>query len=79
MILTFVTATTWAITGGKINGNYISSGTTGGNIVKAPAHPYTNANVGDTIQGQVTGTLYTSIIEINGIGDMQIGCTFFVS
>lgn len=79
MIITFVTATTWTISGGKIDGYYIASGTVGGNIIKAPAHPYTNASVGDTIQGDVTGTIYSSATQVNGIGDMQIGCTFFVS
>lgn len=77
--LTFVTATTWTISGGKIDGNPVLSGTVGGNIVRAPAHPYTDAIVGDTIQGDVTGTVNSSVTEINGIGDMQIGCTFFVS
>lgn len=80
MILTFVTATTWTVSqGGTIDANNILSGTVAGNIISAPAHPYTDANVGDTIQGQVTGTLNSSETEINGIGDMQIGCTFFVS
>lgn len=77
--LTFVTATTWTAAGGTIDGNSIMSGTVAGNIIKAPAHPYTNSSVGDTLQGQLTGTLYSSATEINGIGDMQIGCTFFVS
>ena len=77
--LTFVTATTWTASGGKIDGNPIMSGTVGGNVISAPAHPYTDASVGDTIQGSLTGTINASIIEINGIGDMQIGCTFFVS
>lgn len=77
--LTFVTATTWTASGGTIDGSSIMSGTVAGNIIKAPTHPYTDSIVGDTIQGQLTGTLYSSITEINGIGDMQIGCTFFVS
>lgn len=76
---TFVTATTWRMSGGTIDGNPIASGTTGGNIVRAPAHPYTDAIVGDTIQGDVTGSTYSSTITVDGIGDMQIGCTFFVS
>ena len=78
--LTFVTATTWKIGAtGTMNGNPVMSGTVGGNIIKSPTHPYTNANVGDTLQGDITGTINSSLIEINGIGDMQIGCTFFVS
>ena len=79
MILTFVTATTWTANGGTINDKPILSGTIAGNIIKAPAHPYTNANAGDVIQGELTGSIFSSITEINGIGDMQIGCTFFVS
>lgn len=76
---TFVTATTWRMSGGFINGNPVLSGTTGGNIIKAPVHPYTDSIVGDTIQGAITGTANSSIIDVDGIGDMQIGCTFFVS
>lgn len=80
LILTFVTSTTWTISGGTINGNPIITGSVGGTIIKAPTHPYTNSNVGDTIQGSdITGTIYSSLIEIDGIGDMQIGCTFIVS
>lgn len=79
VVLTFVTATSWIVSGGTIGGNPILSGTMAGNIISAPAHPYTNSNVGNTIQGEITGTLNTSIIDIDGIGDMQIGCTFFVS
>lgn len=80
--LVFLTSTTWTVTGGLIEGKNIFSGSVGGNIIKAPTHPYTDANVGDTLQGDIEGTLNTSdglITEINGIGDMQIGCTFFVS
>lgn len=80
LILTFVTSTTWTVSGGTINGRQIITGSVGGNIIKAPTHPYTNSNVGDTIQGaEITGTLYSSLTEIDGIGDMQIGCTFIVS
>lgn len=79
MILTFVTATTWTVSGGTINGNTIATGSVAGNVISAPAHPYTDASVGDTIQGQLTGTLYSSTTDIDGIGDMQIGCSFFVS
>ena len=80
MILEFITATTWTIkAGGEIADRHITSGTTAGNIIKAPTHPYTDSNVGDTIQGDITGTIYSSLIEIDGIGDMQIGCTFIVS
>src|SRR3990167_3593700 len=74
IVLTFVTATSWIVSGGTINGNPILSGTMAGNIVSAPVHPYTNSIVGNTIQGDITGTLNTSIIDIDGIGDMQIGC-----
>lgn len=79
MILTFVTATTWTVSGGTIDGYPIRSGSVAGNIIKAPTHPYTNAIVGDTIQGSVTGTLYSTTTEDGGIGSMQIGCSFFVS
>lgn len=90
MILTYVAGTPagagvpavaayWTVSGGTIDGTFIMSGTVRGTIIAYPAHPYTDANVGNTIQGNLTGTLNTSITEINGIGDMQIGCTFFVS
>lgn len=90
MILTYVAGTPagagipavaahWTVSGGTIDDNPIASGTVGGTIIKYPPHPYTDANVGDTMQGNITGTLYSSITEITGIGDMQIGCTFFVS
>lgn len=79
LVLTFVTATSWTVSEGVIDGNFVMSGTVAGTIIKAPTHPYTDSIVGDTIQGEVTGTLYSSPTEINGIGDMQIGCTFFVS
>jgi hypothetical protein len=69
----------WTVLGGTIGGYPISSGTITGNVIAFPAHPYTNTNVGDMIQGELTGSIYTSIIPITGIGDMQIGCTFFVS
>lgn len=79
LVIKYLTSTTWEVLGGEIDGNTIFSGTVGGNIIKAPSHPYTDANVGDTLQGDITGTLNSSEIPINGIGDMQIGCTFFVS
>lgn len=79
MILTFVTSTSWTISSGTINGNTILSGNVGGNIIAAPTHPYTNSIVGDVLQGEITGTIYSSIDSIDGIGDMQIGCSFFVS
>lgn len=79
MILTFITATTWSVSGGTINGYNISTGSVGGLIIKAPTHPYTDAIVSDTIQGELTGTIYASSTSITGIGDMQIGCSFFIS
>lgn len=59
MIIVFITPTTWTIVGGFINGNEIFDGIVGGNIIVAPTHPYTDNNVGDTIQGDVTGVIYS--------------------
>lgn len=59
MELTWATATTWGIgPAGTIDGRDILSGNiSGGVIVKAPASPYTDANVGEKIQGEIMGTL----------------------
>lgn len=59
MELTWATATTWGIgPAGTIDGRDILSGNiSGGNIIKAPSSPYTSANVGEKIQGEVIGTI----------------------
>lgn len=57
LIITFLTATTWTISGGTINGYPVTSGTLTGNIIQAPVHPYTDANVGDMILGEIEGSL----------------------
>lgn len=63
MKLTFVSSTSWLIgVSGTIDGRDILDGAiAGGNIIKAPIHPYTNDNVGDTIEGDVSGVVSSGV------------------
>lgn len=63
MVLTFLTPVTWRVTGGLIDGRIIKFGTVGGTVVRAPVHPYTDAIVGDTIQGQLSGVTGSVLFE----------------
>lgn len=80
MRLERITNKTWKIlSGGVLGRDNILSGTVSTNSNNYPIHPYTDDLVDEQIAGTISGTANTSDINLNGIGDMQIGCTFFVS
>lgn len=80
MRLQRVTNQSWTIlSGGLIDGDAILSGTMTTNSNNYPIYPYTDTLVDEQIAGHIEGTANSSDISINGIGEMQIGCSFFVS
>lgn len=68
LVLVRINDTTWNVTNGLVDGKEIIGGTVTGVMQISPTYPYNNSLVGQTMQGEMSGTLTTVDVVCNDSG-----------